>query len=336
MRKGKNAASVIKEIQAGDVAPVYLLYGEERYWHDAFGEALSVRFQGMVEILPGDETGWEDLRAMVCQLSFFGPRAHILKDAHLMPDFKGDPGIRSVAPGNCLVLSCPVKANPLGAKALSAWGKLGMQTVEATVPSFSEAVKWVKDRFSDAGLKASGEACENLVSITGRSIQRLSCETEKIRLYMATASSGRVTSRIVSQCVSEDPEKTAFGFVDAVAAKNGREALSEMAQLEGRGANPIMLLALLASHFVLLWRAKERMRNENTQGAIEKTLGVHVYSARKALKQSKLWTFQELEDAVSTLCRVDESIKTGRTDPSSGLRFAVLSLCYMRAAKRDL
>ncbi len=329
MRKTRKAFDVIEDITAGKVAPVYLIYGEEVYWHRALTDALIARFTDGAETLSGDETQWEDLRSMLSQPSFFGPRMWVIRDAHLMQGSKQEPGIRVIAPGNCLVLSCPVKDSPLSGRASGAWDELGLQVIEAAQPSYSEAVQWVSRNLASHGLKLTGEAAENLVSITGRSIERLNHEAEKIRLYLAGGPVKQVTPSVIAACVSADPEKTAFGFVDAVAAKDSAGASSELAQLQARGVNPIMLIAMLSSHFVLLWRAKEYARKEKSQGSIEKALGVHPYSARKALRQSRQWTFSQLEEAVFTLCRVDQSIKSGLMDPSSGIQFLVLNLCNL-------
>ncbi len=323
-----------RETGAVPVTPGYLVYGQEVYWHERFMKAVSSEFGGEKEVLAGDETSWKDLKDVLGQLSFFGPKLWVVRSAQFLFD-----GNKEVTPpelsaaGNCLILSCPLKDNPAPRGFMTRWHKMGCTTLEAAVPSFSEASGWVRNKLTAEGLGISNDALNSLILTVGRSLGRLQQEVEKIRLYMKSeAASGKggaaglVTEDVVSACSSEDPEKTAFAFVDAVATKNTPLALSEFWDLRARGANPIMLLSMIASHLGLMWRSKESSEKGIPQSALGKVLGVHPYPARKALQQSGRWTYGQLEAAMRLLCDVDELMKTGRMDPEKGVEYALTFL----------
>lgn len=319
------------EIASGKIAPGYLVYGEEAYWHERLMHALLGAFPGS-ETLGGEEIAWESLRDLVSQPSFFGPQLWLVRGAQDMFRSGEERFIDAVSPGTCLALSCPVKENPATKPFLAKWEAIGGLLVEAAEPSFSEASRWVVDAMKSGGLRMAPDAVESLITIVGRSIERLDKEVEKIVAYMGPAPDGaraprEVATQVVVQCASADPEKTSFGLIDAVAARNSSKAFSEYLDLRSRGANPVGTIALLASHFGLVWRAKEAELRKTPQGELGKTLGVHPYAAKKASAEARRWTFGQMETALRTLCAVDEDLKRGRIDPDRAMDYLLSTLC---------
>ena len=51
------------------------------------------------------------------------------------------------------------------------------------------------------------------------------------------------------------------------------------------------MIAVLGSHFGLMWRAKDSANKGIAQDSLGEALGAHPYAARKALEQSRRWTF---------------------------------------------
>lgn len=307
---------------AGKTAPGYLIYGEEMYWHRKAIDALSSAFGGERETVPGDEITWEAIRELLMQPSFFGPRLWVVRDAQLLFAVKSAiPSIDCISPGNCLVLSCGVKGNPAPKSFMKRWRDLGCLELDSPTPTFGDAAAFISETLSKRGLRIGKDALDRLILLTGRSLDRLEKETEKICLYMGeqdptTPRANRVvTVEVVAACVSEDPEKTPFNFIDAVSAKNAAKSLQEMRDLRTRGANPVMLLSMMANHFGLMWRAKESAQKGIPQASLGKALGVHPYSAKKALQQSQHWSYAHMETAMYLMLQSDESIKRGLVDP---------------------
>ncbi len=324
------------EWKATPACPGYLVYGEEIYWHQRLVEAISSAFGGDRETLAGDEITWDEIRDVLAQPSFFGPKLWVIREASPLFAAGAKRAVppESISPGNSLVLSCYCKDSPASKDFMSRWQGIGCRVLEAPEPSFAEASQWVTGELKKAGLRITGDAMDSLILAVGRSLGRLEKEIEKIRLYMkAEEAPGRgahtVTDGVVAACVSEDPEKNAFAFIDAVAAKNPTLALSEFWDLKSRATNPIMLLSMISSHFGLMWRAKEAAEKGVPQSALGKTLGVHPYPARKALQQSGRWTYKQMESAIRLLCDVDESVKTGRMDPYGGMEYILVALARL-------
>ena len=333
--KAQSAESAILEAAPGKTAPGYLVFGEEAYWHERLIRALHGAFGGIGETLSGDVVTWEAVRDVLSQPSFFGPQLWIVRDAQDLFSGTQERFIDAISAGACLVLSCVVKENPAPKPFLAKWEALGGRLVQAAEPSFSEATRWALEAFRARGFRVSPDAIETLITVTGRSIERLDKEIEKIEAYMGPAREGarspaEVGTQVVLQCASADPEKTSFGLIDAVAARNAAKAFSEYLDLRARGANPVATVALLGSHFGLVWRAKEAEMKRTPQSDLGKVLGVHPYAAKKAAMEARRWTFPQIETALRTLCAVDEDLKRGRIDPDRAMDYLLSELCRDR------
>jgi DNA polymerase-3 subunit delta len=301
-----------------------LIYGEEAYWHDRLISLLANAFPDGTEYVSGDEATWADMREVLVQPSFFGPRLWVVRGAKALFDQKPDRWIDNIAPGNCLVLSSVTKENPAPKAFTQALGKLGGKSVQASQPSFRDASSWVRARLKEDGYNITRDALENLILIVGRSIERLEKEVEKLELYAQP--SRNIAISHVLDCVSPDPQMNTFAFTDAIATRNIGQAFLELEDLRARGVNPVFMIAVLGSHFGLMWRAKDASQKGTGQDSLGRALGVHPYAARKALDQSRNWTFPQLEKAIRLLCSVDESLKSGNTDPVSAMDYILINL----------
>ena len=331
--KARNAQIAAKEIASGSqVAPGYLIFGEERYWHRRVIDAAVESFGGSCESLSGDEVTWRALRDFLSQPSFFGPQVWVVHGAQSLFESAADARIDYIPEGKCLVLSCPVKDNPAKGDFLELWDRAGGVLLEASELPLLEAVSWVKERLAKGGFAASDDAAHDLVAIAGRRVELLENEIGKIEAYLGSTGKGRaeVTSQVVLQCVSQDPEKTSFGLVDSITARDLGKAVSEYQDLKSRGASPIALISVIASHFALIWRAKEEELKGTPRDSLSKVLAVHPYPARKAAQESRRWTFGQLRSAFEVLCDVDEKLKRGRIDPDEAMDYLISRLCNTR------
>jgi DNA polymerase III delta subunit len=320
---------------------LYLVYGEEAYWHEKIIALLAGRFLDGTEYLSGDDTTWADLRDFLSQPSFFGPRLWVVRGAKELLIQTSDAWIEVIAPGNSLLLSSITKENPASRQFNQFLKKAGGKVIQASQPSFAEAASWVRNKLKEDGFTISRDALDSLILIVGRSIERLEKEVEKLELYVSeTPSAGKdyvtknkerlqarsITDWHVLECVSPDPEMNTFALVDAVAARNAKGAFSEVQELFARGVNTIFIIAVLGSHFGLMYRAKEAGLKGSSPDSLGRELGVHPYAGKKALAQSANWTFPEIERAICLLCEVDEAIKSGKTDPTSAMDYVLVEL----------
>ena len=318
---------------------MYLVYGEEAYWHDRIIHLLSEHFGDGAENLAADEVTWSQIRELLSQPSFFGPRLWVVRSAKDLFNQPDDGWVHAIAPGNCLLLSSVTKENPAPKGFNKLLKDVGGKVIQASQPTFREASSWVQNKLKEDGYTITKEGLESLILIVGRSIERLEKEVEKLELYVSQPSDSereslekkmtppkRITASHVLECVSPDPEMDTFGLVDAVAMRNTKKVFSELEELLGRGVSPIFIIAVLGSHFGLMWRTKEAGLRGVPKDSLGKELGVHPYAAKKASTQSANWTFPQMERAICALCDVDEAIKSGKIDPISAMDYVLMEI----------
>lgn len=323
------AVEAEKRISSGHLDPVYVVYGLDTYWHLRLVSKISTFFTGGAQYLDAEELDWNTLWDMLIQPSFFGPSLWVVKNAEKLFAEEQPTGRISVAQGNSLVLLCNTKENPYTPEVVRLLQEAGCLFVEVSDPSFQEACEWVLDYMRSERVAMSDDAAKLMVSLVGRKIERLEMEASKLVLYSASPDSpvrAKITSQEVLMCVSPDPETNTFDLVDAIANRKAAKAYKELGELLSRGVNPILIVAVLGNHFMLLWRAKDARKKGITQDSAARVLGVHPYAAKKAMEQSNEWTYSSLEDALRILCRIDENLKRGDMDPVQAMDYLVAAL----------
>ncbi len=329
--RAQSAELLAAEIAKGATAPGYLVFGEESYWHERLISVLAGTSAAGAETLSGGDVTWDSVRDVLSQPSFFGPQVWIVRGAQDLFKSADERYIDAISPGACVLLSCVVKDNPAPKAFLAKWECLGCKLAEAAEPSFAEASRWILERLQNDGFRIAPDAAETLITVTGRSIERLDKELEKIEAYLGSpkeaGQKAAISVQAVLQCASADPEKTSFGLLDAVAARNAAKTFQEYQDLRARGANPVAIIALLASHFALVWRAKEAELRKTPRQEMGRALGVHPYAAKKASAEGRSWTYGQIETALRTLCAVDEDLKRGRIDPDRAMDYLLSKMC---------
>lgn len=161
--------------------------------------------------------------------------------------------------------------------------------VEFTALSEADLFVWAKTRIKDAGLSIDERALRHLVSLVGNDLRRLSNEIEK--LATAALPDTIITYESVESLVPNSRELTNFALTDCLVSKNKKQALYILKKILDDGAEPLMLLGLIASNFHRLFLSKELMRK-----------GVE----RREVARIMRLPFDKQEDFLATARRADE------------------------------
>ncbi len=79
-----------------------------------------------------------------------------------------------------------------------------------------------------------------------------------------------------------------FAFTDAIATRNIGQAFLELEDLRARGVNPVFMIAVLGSHFGLMWRAKDASQKGTGQDSLGVPLSSSVCSEKGLRSIEKL------------------------------------------------
>jgi DNA polymerase III subunit delta len=118
----------------------------------------------------------------------------------------------------------------------------------------SEAKAWVKGRLKELKVSADDSVLSEIISLVGTDVQTLFNEVDK--LASAVADTGRITSSVVDELIGRSRELSNFELGDHIMANNRKRALETLHRLLDDGAEPVMLIGLIAGNYHRLALAK--------------------------------------------------------------------------------
>lgn len=118
----------------------------------------------------------------------------------------------------------------------------------------AEAKAWAKSRLKELKVTADETVLSEIIGLVGTDVQTLFNELDK--LASAVADTGRITSVVVDELIGRSRELSNFELGDHLLANNRKRALETLHRLLDDGAEPVMLIGLIAGNFHRLALAK--------------------------------------------------------------------------------
>ncbi len=317
-----------RDIEAGQVCPLYLFHGEETFLADDLLARLRARLLpgGLDELnherLYADEITPETLLTAVRTLPFMsGCRLVLVRRAEALPrggealaDYFEDP-----VSSTCLVLL---------ADALPRQSQLPHRVKKkGTVVSLSSLKpaafrKHLSSLAREKGLRFDSDALDLLAERAGRNLHRGIAEMEKLSVWETKA--GRVDRELVAAVVDDGRLDTFFDLADALGRKQLARALEALHRL--RGIPPLVLLATVGRHFRRLFELRAKLDVEGRKGE-GTTQGKQDYYLKKMTRQASLFSAQEIRGVFQQLHSTDLALKGTSTPNRLVLEDLVFAIC---------
>ena len=116
---------------------MYLVYGEEAYWHDRIINLLSEHFGDGAENLAADGVTWSQIRELLASHHSLGPDCGLYVAPKIFSSNQPDDGwVHTIAPGNCLLLSSVTKENPAPKGFNKLLKDVSGKVIQASQPTF--------------------------------------------------------------------------------------------------------------------------------------------------------------------------------------------------------
>lgn len=323
------AQDVRRELDAGRVRPVYVLYGEERYLIDETARMLVERL-----VAPDDR----DLNVAVYDLSevpvqvavedwltlpFFGQRRVVIGTHALFltaerPPKKVDHDLGALlealaAPPSfsTLVLTVPAARLDESKRVVKALREAG---VAVAFPPLKGAAlsTWLVTRARDLGVTLTPDAAEELVLRVGGELPFLVTELEKMAQYVGPG--GTITADVVQNLAPRTLEQDVFALVDRICRVDTAAAYRMLQDLWLQQEEPVRILALLARQFRLILQAKTLSAKGYGSQQIAQRLRVHPFAVKKAVEQGRRFTEETLLAILDALAEADYRVKAGEMD----------------------
>lgn len=166
---------------------------------------------------------------------------------------------------------------------------------------------WAKEKFIAENIRYDETALRHLVALVGSDVRRLTNEINKI--ITASLPEKVVTFELIDSLVPNSRELTNFALSDQLIAKNKTKSLEILKKILDDGAEPLMLLGLIASNLRKIFTAKELMRQGVERPEVVRIMKLHPKYHTEFLETARRSDENYLKHAIKRLAETDLAIK---------------------------
>ncbi|MDN5901084.1 MAG: DNA polymerase III subunit delta [Brachybacterium sp.] len=317
------------------LAPVVLIHGTETLIADRAVQrlrGLAREADPTVEVhdLSGDSAGPGAL-AQVASPSLFGePRFVVVPELQSAPDTLILELLDYLeAPEQDVTVVLVHRGGNRGKKLLDALKKAGVPRVDASpVKRAGDKQTFVAAEFARAQRRIQPEALISLVDAFGTDLAELAAISRQL-IDDTTPDPGeqapQVTVADVHALTAGRVESTAFAVADAAIAGREQDALQLLQQAQLAGADPVPIVAAIASKMRSLAKV-------TVPGASARTLGMPEWMLRNLGREARHWNDRSLARALEAVARADHEVKGAGRDPQWSVQRMVMGICRARRA----
>lgn len=323
---------LFKEIDRGQIRPIYLFYGEERYLQE---EAVRRILDRTVEpsrrgfnyhSFSGKEVLANTLIEVVTSPPFSAQRRLVLiREADLVSSTQQEkllPYCQRPCPASSLILTATKKSFiPQLFQEISRLGAV----VEFSFLPTGEVMNWILNRAKGEGCRISPPAARYLLEGTGNDLLRVQNELLKAVSYVGEKGSIELTD--VQAVSPPSSQSSVFSLSAALADKDLSVALSSLHFLVRQNEPLLVILTMIARHFRQVWQAKCFKEKGYGTTAISRELGMPPFRVEKLVSQSGKFSHGELRRVWDCLLETDKSLKSSALQDKLILEGLLFELC---------
>jgi DNA polymerase-3 subunit delta len=228
--------------------------------------------------------------------------------------------LTTTAPGNGLVILETTDGSNRRPAALIAVEKAvrdaGGETRVIKAPKEGQLTNWIEQRATERGLRLGSGAARELATRIGGFVregdvdrrgqsQLAVAEIEKLALYRPESP---VSVEDVRQLVAEAVPGSAWAFLDAIGARRSGRAL-ELLDTMLDTTPELVFLVQIHRRIRELIEVADHLASGATPGSLVRTLGLKPFRAEKLVEQARMWTQDELDQALIALVELDATVR---------------------------
>jgi len=320
-------------LEKGQIAPLYLLYGEETFLIDKTVDTLKKllidpRLSSFnCAVLYGGESQPHHIISAAQTLPLVSKhRMIVVKEAdQIKASWKNfSPYFEQPLPSTCLIFCSG--SSVLKSDLLSLFKKKGT-VVRFYHPFTSEIPAWIKKFARERNKQMGREAVALLSEVLENDLQRIYNEMEKIALYVGER--GTIEREDVQAVIAVVKEMSIFNLTDCLAGKDRVRALDALQCLLEQGEHPLKILAMIARHYRLMVKAKEMLHKGLSATDAAKRLGINDYHLKGFVKQVQAFSLDHVQDHFALLFQSDRKLKSSRISEKIILEDTIARLCAL-------
>jgi DNA polymerase-3 subunit delta len=303
-------------LKAGRIDPLYLFYGPEGYLRDAAAKAVSDAALKGAALREFNESGFSLSSADVQHAIAAAEQLPMMAERRVVrvTDFARLREADEAALTRYLTRPAESSVVIFVADALDKRLRLSKTLLETcTSVEFAELkdaelTAWAKDHLRRLGATAEQRALSQTVALAGPNVRQLATELEK--LATAALPTGHITTELVEDLVGRTRELSNFELTDQLIARDRQRALRTLSRLLDDGAEPLMLIGLLASSYHRLALAKELMSRGAPEQEVFNVVKMPFNQRKEFLATARRADADELARRLRRIAEADLAIKT--------------------------
>lgn len=187
----------------------------------------------------------------------------------------------------------------------------------------SEAKTWARNRLKELGVAADDQVLSELIRQIGTDVQTLFNELDK--LASAAADTKRITLDLVDELIGRSRELSNFVLADHLLAGNRKQALETLHRLLEDGAEPVMLVGLIASNYHRLALGKHLLARGGRE-EVFRNISLPPFKRDAYLTTLQRSDVARIARGIQLTAAVDLAIKTSQATPRLQLEMLVCEL----------
>lgn len=185
----------------------------------------------------------------------------------------------------------------------------------------AELINWARKEIKDDGFDIDEKALHYFVGLVGDNLQRLQNEIKKITT--AVLPDKLITYELVEALVPNSRAISNFDLTDHLFAKNKSKPLEILKKILDDGAEPLMVLGLIASNFHRLFTAKEMMNQGMERKDVARIMRLPYSKQEDFLVMARRTDAAKLAKIMQRIAETDLAIKTSKGGGNAGSRLQI-------------
>jgi DNA polymerase III subunit delta len=311
--------------------PLYLLVGPERYLRRVSAQAITEAALASTLIRDFNEASFSLLTdsvqsaiAAAEQMPMMSERRVVrVRDFARLRDMDEDVLIRYLgnpSPSTVMIFT----ADDLDKRKKSTKALLDACTVVDFSPlKDSEAKAWAKSYLKSLKAATDDQVLSEIITLVGTDVQTLANELDK--LAAAALDTGRITMDHVDELIGRTRELSNFELGDHLLANNRKRALETLHRLLDDGAEPVMLIGLIAGNYHRLALGKHLL----TRGGREevfRNISMPPFKREAYIANLQRSDARKIARGIQLTAAADLAIKTSQATPRLQLELLVCEL----------
>lgn len=195
--------------------------------------------------------------------------------------------------------------------------------------SGEELAKWIVGVISKKGKRINSETAKFLAEILPDDLESVSSEVEKLITFLGHRP--QILKQDAENIISKSAKETAFNFMELISKKSFDKALSMGMEIFNDKKRFPELIGLLGWQLKRLWKVKALLKKDYALRDIARDLNISEYIAKRLIEQSEGFTLIKLKKMLSTLLKLDKSLKSGIISSNDFLELLVAELAAIRS-----